>query len=314
MTGAAGFIGSHLVDRLLADGHQVVAIDNLVSGNAAHLECVRSDGSPRARRLTFWCHDIQSPDLVGIVAGSNPDVIFHLAAQVDAQASMRDPQFDARSNILGTINLCEASRLAGGGRIVYPSTLDAHSFTRNWSPAAPPNRAAALSPCAAAKLAGELYLTAYASSYPITPICLALADVYGPRQGAGGSAGVITRMGMAMLAGERPYPVEPDVPAFDLVHVDDVVEAFLLAADAPASAAGTYPVGSGRLLTEAEIGDAIAAVLEGCAAPDPLAPDTVEGTAGLGWQPRVGFSHGLRETIAWLSATRQPQTRELVGA
>jgi UDP-glucose 4-epimerase len=260
--------------------------------------------------LTFWRHDIQSPDLVGIIAGTNPDVIFHLAAQT----SMRDPFFDARSNVLGTVNLCEASRRAGGGRIVYPSSLDAHSFTRIWSSADEPNRPIGLSPCAAAKLAGELYLAAYATSYPITPICLALADVYGPRQHASGPAGVITRLATAMLAGERPTTTGPDVATFDFVHVDDVVDAFLRAAVTPAGTTGTYPIGSGRLLTEAAVRDAIGSVLDGHPSSDQTIPEMEAHTGQLGWRPRVSFTQGLRQTIEWLSSTHQPRSRVLVGA
>ena len=118
VTGAAGFIGSNLVDRLLADGHQVVGIDNLRGGFAANLEgALRSDGP-----FTFVPADIQAPELLDVIVGAAPHVIFHLAAQVDTGVAASDPQFDARSNVLGTINLCEASRQAGIRRIVYAAS------------------------------------------------------------------------------------------------------------------------------------------------------------------------------------------------
>ena len=110
VTGAAGFIGSTLVDRLLADGHQVVGIDNFRTGIATNLEHAFSCNDLSPRRFTLVQVDIQAPEVVDIVAGANPHVIFHLAAQVDVDTSVSDPQFDARSNVLGTINLCEASR------------------------------------------------------------------------------------------------------------------------------------------------------------------------------------------------------------
>jgi UDP-glucose 4-epimerase len=113
VTGAAGFIGSHPVDRLLAEGHQVVAVDNLSTGHISNLEQVFRSNRPAPGRFNSLPVDVQAPELKDIVAGTNPAAIFHLAAQIDVQASVRDPQFDARNNVLGTIYLCEAARLAG---------------------------------------------------------------------------------------------------------------------------------------------------------------------------------------------------------
>ena len=110
VTGAAGFIGSNLVDRLLAEGHQVVGIDNFCTGIAASLEHAYSYNHHSPRRFTLVRADIQAPELIGIVAGANPDVIFHIAAQVDLDTSVSDPRFDARNNVPGTINICEAGR------------------------------------------------------------------------------------------------------------------------------------------------------------------------------------------------------------
>jgi UDP-glucose 4-epimerase len=122
VTGAAGFIGSTLVDRLLTDGHQVVGIDNFSTGIAANLEHAYSYNRQHPRRFTLVKADIQAPELIDIVAGANPHVIFHLAAQVDLGTSVSDPQFDARTNVLGTVNLCGASRHAGVRRIVYAAS------------------------------------------------------------------------------------------------------------------------------------------------------------------------------------------------
>src|SRR5271157_2948810 len=115
VTGAAGFIGSTLVDRLLEEGHQVTGVDNLSAGSpAANLESAHRHKD--TGRFTFVAVDVRHPELSGIVAGSNPDVVFHLAAQVDVRRSVDDPLFDARNNVLGTINLLEASRLARDDR------------------------------------------------------------------------------------------------------------------------------------------------------------------------------------------------------
>ncbi|MBV9320467.1 MAG: GDP-mannose 4,6-dehydratase, partial [Mycobacterium sp.] len=121
VTGAAGFIGSTLVDRLLEEGHQVTGVDNLSAGSpATNLESAHRQKGPG--RFTFVAADVRHPELSDIIAGSNPDVVFHLAAQVDVRRSVNDPQYDARNNVLGTINLLEASRRAGVPRIVYAAS------------------------------------------------------------------------------------------------------------------------------------------------------------------------------------------------
>src|SRR5271166_2224118 len=121
VTGAAGFIGSTLVDRLLQEGHQVTGVDNLSAGApATNLESAHRHNGRES--FTFVAVDVRHPELSDVVAGSNPDVVFHLAAQVDARKSVDDPQHDARNNVLGTINLLDASRRARVPRIVYAAS------------------------------------------------------------------------------------------------------------------------------------------------------------------------------------------------
>ncbi|HEY5855533.1 MAG TPA: NAD-dependent epimerase/dehydratase family protein [Aldersonia sp.] len=310
VTGAAGFIGSTLVDRLLSEGHQVVGIDNLSSGNSANLDRALRGEDANAGRFRLVQIDIQTPELVDIVAGVNPEVIFHLAAQVDLRASVTDPQFDARSNVLGTINLCEASRLAGVRKVVYAASGGSRYGTPARLPVEEGSPVAPLSPYAVAKLAGELYLGAYAGMYGLAPICLALANVYGPRQNPHGEAGVIAVFGSALISG-RPVTVYGDgTAARDYVYVEDVVDAFVRAGQAPTSVTGTYNIGTGRQTTVAEVHRLIASLQQESTPPryaeartgelQAIALDTSRAKQDLGWTPVVDVAEGIQRTVRWL--------------
>ncbi|MCW2546230.1 MAG: UDP-glucose 4-epimerase [Mycobacterium sp.] len=319
VTGAAGFIGSNLTDRLLADGHQVIGVDNLSSGTIANLEPAFKYNMISPRRFILLHNDIQAPELVGIVAGCNPDVIFHLAAQVNSQTSVEDPQFDARSNVLGTINLCEASRRGGVRRIVY-----AASGASNCEAVDETARPNPLSPGAVAKLAGEMYLRAYAEMYGLAPICLALSNVYGPRQNPYGPAGVITRLGSATIGGQPLIACGNGTAAQDFIYVDDVVEAFVRAGRAPIQTTGTYNIGTGRYTNVAEVLGLISGILDGASTSDcsedrsgdsrAIALNATRAEKELGWKPTFDLAQGLERTIRWLSATLAPEPPVLVDA
>ena len=324
VTGAAGFIGSTLVDRLLADGHQVVGIDNFCTGIAANLEHAFSCNGLSMRRFTLVQADIQAPELVDIVAGANPHVIFHLAAQVDVGTSVSDPQFDARSNVLGTINLCEASRRASVRRIVYAASGDSRYGAQACLPVDESNPLNPLSPHAVAKLAGEMYLRAYDEMYDLAPLCLALAHVYGPRQNPHGAAGVIARLGSAMITGQPVLLYRDGAAANDYVYVDDVVNAFVRAGCAPLETTGTFNIGAGQHRTVTEVHGLISAALDGASSPGFLADCSDELRAialnatkaenELDWKPTVDLAEGIRRTIRWLCATLEPRPPALVGA
>ena len=323
VTGAAGFIGSTLVDRLLEEGHQVTGVDNLSAGPpVANLDSARRHNGPG--RFNFVAVDVRHPELSGIVAGSNPDVVFHLAAQVDVRRSVDDPLFDARNNVLGTINVLEASRRARVPRIIYASSGGARYGAPATLPATEDTPVDPLSPYAAAKVAGELYMRTYAGMYGLAPICLALANVYGPRQDPRGEAGVVTIFGSAMISG-RPTTIYGDGSATrDYVYVDDVVTAFLCAAEAPVTTTGTFNIGTGVQTTVTELHRLIAAAVGVSRPPDHAEARTGEVHASaldptragreLGWKPDTDLTDGIKRTVDWLRALLDPQPAALAVA
>lgn len=235
---------------------------------------------------------------------------------------MSDPQFDARSNVLGTINLCEASRRAGVRRIVYAAEGESRYGARGLLPLDESNHVNPLSPNAVAKLAGEMYLRAYAEMYGLAPICLALANVYGPRQNPHGAGGVIAALGSAMITGQ-PFVVYRDgAAAHDYVYVDDVVDAFVRAGYAPIETTGTYNIGTGQHTTVAEVQGWISAVLDGQSPPSFVGEIDAElhsvalkaAKNELGWEPAVDLAEGVRRTIRWLCTTLEPEPPALLGA
>jgi UDP-glucose 4-epimerase len=321
VTGAAGFIGSTLVDRLLEEGHQVTGVDNLSAGSpAANLESAHRHSG----RFTFVAVDVRHPELSDVVAGSNPDVVFHLAAQVDVRRSVDDPLFDARNNVLGTINVLEACRRAGVPRVIFASSGGARYGAPAALPATEDTPVDPLSPYAAAKVAGELYMRAYAGMYGLAPICLALANVYGPRQDPRCEAGVVTIFGSAMISG-RPTTIYGDGSATrDYVYVDDVVTAFLCAADAPVTTTGTFNIGTGVQTTVTELHQLVAEVVGVSRPPDYAAARTGEVHASaldptrastvLGWKPDTDLTEGIKHTVDWLRGILDPQPAALALA
>jgi UDP-glucose 4-epimerase len=324
VTGAAGFIGSNLVDRLLADGHEVVGVDDLSTGHMDNLASARQVQRSSPGRFRFHELDVTAPELKGIVLGANPDVIYHLAAQIDVRVSVRDPLFDARSNVLGTINLCEASREAGVQKIVYAASGGSRYGAPSALPVSEETPAHPLSPYAVAKFAGETYLRAYAGMYGHAPICLALSNVYGPRQSIRGEAGVIAVFGSSMVAGRDVTIYGDGTATRDYVYVDDVVEAFVLAGASSLDTAALYNVGTGRQISVVELYRLMAEMFDGVNGPvfapartgelQAIALDAGKAGDELGWLPATGLEEGLARTVEWLRSELVPDPLAVIGA
>jgi UDP-glucose 4-epimerase len=229
VTGGAGFIGSTLVDRLLAEGHEVDVIDDLSTGSLANLAEARSAA---ARALTIHQLDVRLPEATDLVMRRRPAVIFHLAAQIDVRRSVADPVLDADVNVLGSLRVLEGARKAGSDRIVFAAsggTLYGEVAPEDL-PARESQPHRPLSPYGVAKKAVVDYLVAYREVHALEFAALALANVYGPRQDPHGEAGVVAIFAEA-LAADRPATIFGDgQQTRDYVYVDDVVDAFVRAA------------------------------------------------------------------------------------
>jgi UDP-glucose 4-epimerase len=250
VTGGAGFIGSNLVDRLLAEGHAVDVVDDLSSGSLANLADARSDP---AHEVTFHQLDVRSGELVEVVARRRPEVIFHLAAQADVRVSVQRPVFDADVNILGTLRVLESARTAGTARVVFaasggtlygePDPTDLP--VRETHPHRP------LAPYGVSKKAAIDYLVVYRELYNIEFCALALANVYGPRQDPHGEAGVVAIFADRLLSGEPVTIFGDGEQTRDFVFVDDVVDAFVRGATRGGGL--VLNIGTGRELSVNEL-------------------------------------------------------------
>ena len=309
VTGGAGFIGSTLVDRLLAEGHEVTVVDDLSTGRLGNLgtALARPHTRPEVVRL-----DIAGDDLDAAVARARPEVVAHLAAQADVRRSVADPLHDLTVNLLGTVRLLEACRRHGVAKIVFATSggciygepapddlpidedYDGHPH----------------SPYGASKRAVEEYLHTYAALYGLRWTALALANVFGPRQNPEGEAGVVSIFGRRMLA-DQPLTIFGDgEQTRDFVFVDDVVDAFMRAMGAGDGLRCNIGTGEQTSVNAlfAELAELTGYSREPEYAParpgelQRIALDVRRAGSELGWKPRAGLTQGLRATLDWLRA------------
>ncbi len=221
VTGGAGFIGSHLVDRLVDQSHEVLVVDDLSTGHADNLAPARARGGVKLHQL-----DIRDESLTKVAERFLPDVVFHLAAQAAVPVSVKQPRFDAEVNVVGTINVLEAARRSGTKRVVFASSGGAIYGSAAPLPVREDLPKAPDSPYGISKKIVEDYFRYYRASHDIDYVLLALANVYGPRQDAQGEAGVVALFASAMLQGRPPTIFGDGEQTRDFVYVEDVADAF----------------------------------------------------------------------------------------
>jgi UDP-glucose 4-epimerase len=301
VTGGAGFIGSTLVDLLLAHGHQVHVVDDLSRGTKANLA-----GAAESPDFTLHQLDVTDSGLAAVGELARPEVVCHLAAQIDVRQSVADPIGDAKQNVLGTINVAEAARAAGARKIVFASSGGSIYGTPDRLPVAEDTPVNPLSPYAVSKVSGELYLNAFRQLYGLECTCLALANVYGPRQDPHGEAGVVAIFARALLAGDPTRIFGDGGNTRDYVYVGDVAAAFL-AATGQAGNGRRYNIGTGVQTADRDL-HRMAAEAAGVPDQPEQAParlgdlrasalDASRAEAELGWRPTVSIAEGVRRTV-----------------
>jgi UDP-glucose 4-epimerase len=313
ITGGAGFIGSHVADRFVAEGWTVHVVDNLVTGKRENL----ADGA------NFHEVDIRTPEAAALVGTLKPQAIIHLAAQMDVRKSVADPVFDAGTNIVGTLNILEAVRHhSPRTRIVFSSTGGALYGDYTTPPNVETFPKDPESPYAISKLSAELYLAYYGRVHGIDAVALRFGNVYGPRQDPHGEAGVVAIFCGRILDG-KPLTIFGDgSQTRDYVYVGDIADATWRAATQALPAIGqldarAFNLGTGVGTPVVRIVD----VLRNVAGREVViehAPKRAgeqqesfvaveKAGALLGWRPAVSLEEGLKRSYAWFSELRNPR-------
>lgn len=303
VSGGAGFIGSHLVDRFVADGHEVVALDDLSSGSRAQV-------NPRARLVVA---DVRSKEAAAAVMAFAPDVLCHHAAQMDVRKSVVDPGFDAHVNVVGLLNLMESARQAGGlQHVLFASSGGAMYGEQETFPATEQHPTRPESPYGLAKAVSEQYLDWYHRFYKIPYTALRYGNVYGPRQNPHGEAGVVAIFCARILDG-KPLTIFGDgSQTRDYVYVEDVVNANVAAL--AKRLVGGFNVGQGKETDVNQLARALLAaapkkvdIVYAAARPGEQKRSVIDPgrlTAASGWRPAVAVEDGLARTFGFFAALR----------
>ena len=299
VTGGAGFIGSHIVDALIARGYSVAIVDDLSTG--------REENVNAAAKL--YVIDVAAKDLAGVMDEEKPDVIFHEAAQMDVRKSVADPLFDANVNIMGGINIYENAVRVGVKKVIFASSGGTVYGEQEIFPAPESHRYQPLSPYGIAKLTNEYYLYFYNQTHGLKSVALRYANVYGPRQNPHGEAGVVAIFTSRLLKGETPTINGTGKQTRDYTYVGDVVAANMAALDYDGEDVAAFNVGT-ALETDVNelyehIRNAVGTDIQAPHGPGKageqfrsvLAWDKLH--AATGWSPEVSLAEGIGNTVEW---------------
>jgi len=324
VTGGAGFIGSHIVERLLKDGHSVVVLDNFSSGKEENLtftknytQSATTEGSPqrpsykaeaRGNSYTLIKGDIRDFSIC-LKACQEIDVIFHQAALRSVPKSMSNPIEYNAVNINGTINMLEAARQQNVRRFVFASSSSIYGATDRF-PEKETDLPKLISPYALTKLAGEYYCRVYAQNYDLPAVCLRYFNVYGPRQALDDEYAVVIPKFIHCLLNDEPAPIyDTGKQSRDFTYIDNVVEANLLAANVPNLKWGVFNIANGHDRTVLELASLLNKIMKKNIQPVHLPPrpgdvfktlaDISQAKKILGYKPSIDFREGLTKTVEW---------------
>ncbi|MDZ7373456.1 MAG: SDR family oxidoreductase [candidate division KSB1 bacterium] len=300
VTGGAGFIGSHVVDAYIEQGHEVHVVDNLSTGRRENLH-------PRA---IFHLLDIRDPAITDFVAEGGFDVLNHHAAQMDVRRSVEDPVYDAEVNAIGTLRLLEGARRGGVRKVIFASTGGAIYGEQDYFPADEEHPLRPVSPYGVTKLIGEKYLHYYHFVHGLSYVVLRYSNVYGPRQSPHGEAGVIAIFAERLLRNQQPVINGDGLQTRDFVYVGDVVRANLMALEYGPT--DVFNIGTG---IETDVNTIFYKLREltGSPMPEKHGPakageqrrsvlDIAKARRVLGWEPQVSLDEGLRKTVEYFRA------------